>query len=89
MIGQRTQAASAARATTSFEGDILIWGASLWGDSDPAVIVAEYGEHYWHRGPLWDTFGESGWQRSTPDGYEPVPLAWSLPWVCRGALDDV
>ena len=70
------------QATLTFEADLTIWGASLWGDSDPSVIIAEYGDHYWHRGRLWDTTGQSVWSRSLGDGhYESVPLSWSLPWV--------
>jgi len=77
-----------AEATTTFEADLLIWGASLWGDSDPSVMVAEYGDHYWHRGALWDLCGRSKWMRSLGvDDYEPVPLFWSLPWVCYALIE--
>ncbi len=76
------------QATLTFESDITIWGASLWGESDPSVLVAEYGDHYYNRGPLWDVFGPSTWMRSVGDSdYEPVPLFWSLSWVHRFRLD--
>ena len=76
------------QATTTFDADLVIWGASLWGDSDPSVIVAEYGDNlYWHGGSLWDVSGPSGWLRSVGDNdYEPVPLYWSLPWVLEWLL---
>ena len=75
------------QATTTFDADLVIWGASLWGDSDPSVIVAEYGDHHWHGGSLWDVSGPSQWLRSVGDNdYEPVPLYWSLPWVLESLL---
>ncbi len=72
-----------ARATINFQADIAIWGCSLWGNSEPATLVAEdRGSSYWHRGALWDTMGPTDWVRSMgDDAYEPVPLRWSLPYV--------
>lgn len=71
-----------AKATLTFAADLQIWGASLWGDSDPGALTAE-DEPYWHRGPLWDLIGPSPWVRVTDVGHEPVPLWWSLLWVGR------
>lgn len=66
-----------AQATVTFEADLLIWGASLWGDSDPATITAEYGDHYWPPGPLFDHKGRpSG---TLNDG--PIPYYYALPWT--------
>ena len=75
-----------AKAVTTFDVDVLIWGCSLWGDSDPGVLAVERwhesGETPWHRGPLWDSGSDmNGWYVDTGEGFRPAPLSWRLPWV--------
>lgn len=76
-----------AAATVEFATDIFIWGASLWGPSDPATTVAErWGttSHYWAEGALWDTMGRrEGWVSGGAGDYGPLPLRWSLPWLVQ------
>ncbi len=71
-----------ARATLNFRTDLDIWGCSLWGDSDPTALISEWPDHYWHRGPLWDTMGiVQGWTVNIEGAYVEPPLRWSLPYV--------
>ncbi len=84
-------------ATLTLEADIAIWGASLWGDSDPGVLAAEEwvaigpnGQerlpNEWHRGPLWDHQGRRDVLVTDDTGAHAPPLWWSLPWLTRHVL---
>lgn len=77
-------------ATLTLEADIAIWGASLWGDSDPGVLAVEEWRgfkgtrfpNFWLKGALWDTMGRIDTIRILDkDGDHPAPWRYSLPWV--------
>ena len=75
------------RATLTFDSDLLIWEASVWGDNDPAVLVSERWTPHgteWHRGPLWDETEPTFWYAGAAS-MEPIrgPDWWRLPWIVK------